>query len=63
MKIVFNEEQNDMFVNDDLSEFNMEEDFLVDERVLIDKVKNENTLGIKKEKNFFLCWIYLNYYL
>lgn len=40
-----------MFVNDDLSEFNMEEDFLVDERVLIDKVKNENTLGIKKEKN------------
>lgn len=51
MKIVFNEEQNDMFVNDDLSEFNMEEDFLVDERVLIDKVKNENTLGIKKEKN------------
>lgn len=51
MKIVFNEEQNDMFVNDDLSEFNMEEDFLVDEKVLIDKVKNENTLGIKKEKN------------
>lgn len=51
MKIVFNEEQNEMFVNDDLSEFNMEEDFLVDERVLIDKVKNENTLGIKKEKN------------
>lgn len=51
MKIVFNEEQNDMFVNDDLSEFNMEEDFLVDERVLIDKVKNENILGIKKEKN------------
>lgn len=40
-----------MFVNDDLSEFNMEEDFLVDERVLIDKVKNENILGIKKEKN------------
>lgn len=40
-----------MFVNDDLSEFNMEEDFLVDEKVLIDKVKNENTLGIKKEKN------------
>lgn len=51
MKIVFNEEQNEMFVNDDLSEFNMEEDFLVDERVLIDKVKNENILGIKKEKN------------
>lgn len=51
MKIVFNEEQNDMFVNDDLSEFNMEEDFLVDERVLIDKVKNGNIFGIKKEKN------------
>lgn len=51
MKIVFNEEQNEMFVNDDLSEFNMEEEFLVDERVLIDKVKNENILGIKKEKN------------
>lgn len=51
MKIVFNEEQNDMLANDDSSESNMEEDFSVDERVPIDKAKNENTLGTKKEKN------------